>query len=162
MNIFPIKNYQFQLRANNPAIWNNLTNETKISESLITVKTDKKFIGQVSNGHFRVISSIPGKGAFCVVEGSIDQNDKTGNLKIEVNKAFRILISIFLILPIVGVITSLFSNGLQETIGLLLIIALFLWGLKFLILKVFFNYASRIGLNDLTSVLGIVELDHIN
>lgn len=161
--IFPSKLYQFELIDNSPDIWNNLVEETKISQSLITVKTDKKFIGKVRNGHFRIISSVIGKGAFSVIEGNINsQGDKIGNLKFEINMPFKILISIWLILPFSIFAFSLFSKGFLETIVTLIIILLFLFGLKYLVLNVFFNYVNKIGLTELIKVLNISELKEIN
>jgi hypothetical protein len=45
IEIFPSRNFEFKIKTDYNIAWNNLTKNTTLSNSLISLKTDKKFIG---------------------------------------------------------------------------------------------------------------------
>ena len=65
---------------------------TCMSDVLGTISTDKLFIGKINQESFELISSEIGIGAFSVLKGNFINN--TIILKFEINKPFKILISI--------------------------------------------------------------------
>ena len=89
MNIFPTKNYEFELLFDRSEALSELEKNTMITNSLVSEWTKKEFIGQVNKNGFRIISSKRGRGAFCVLNGNLES--KNGTLKIEIHKAFRVI-----------------------------------------------------------------------
>ena len=106
MNIFPIKNYEIELLNDSSKALSELENNTLITDSLSSEWTKKAFIGQVNENGFKIISSEPGRGAFCVLNGKLES--KKGLVEITINKAFRIMLSMIFLFPIVGFIISFF------------------------------------------------------
>ena len=139
--VFPIKKYEFKIRKESNNVLIDLKKETEITDSLVTVFTKKKFIGQVSDSNFKLITSVIGKGAFCVFNGEIKGNK--GRLNVQIHKAFRILISIWLLLPAFGILSSIAKIGLVNSIGLIAIIIIALLILRFVIIEMLFNSVQR-------------------
>jgi len=156
MKLFPWKKYEVKLVKENPDIWNKLKNETQISNSLVTVITKKAFIGKVGNGNFRIISSVIGKGAFCVFEGKFD--GETGSIEVQVHKAFRILILIWSLLPILAIITSIYIDGFFYSIGIIIIFVIILLVIRFVLIELLFKSVSKSGLEKLKNIMGIIEI----
>ena len=99
MDLFPKSEYTFSIIGEETETLERLKRRTELSESLTSNITDKSFRGIVKDNTFRIISSEIGKGAFCVLTGKIVNKD--GQVEIEINKAFRILLSILLCLSLV-------------------------------------------------------------
>lgn len=93
MKIFPTKELKFKLIDDQAETLNRLNRRTEKSENLTSQITDKSFRGIINRNEFKIISSAIGKGAFCVMTGTIE-SDK-GNVKVEIHKVFRILLSVF-------------------------------------------------------------------
>ena len=154
--VFPIKNYEFKIGRESKIALIDLKKETEITDSLVTVITKKKFIGQVDNSNFKLITSIIGKGAFCVFNGKIKGN--RGTLNVEIHKAFRILISIWLLLPTFGILASIVTIGFAKSIGLIAMIIIVLLILRFVIIELFFNSVTKNGIEKLKNTIGIIEI----
>lgn len=107
MKIFPESNYSFKITGSEMETFERLRRKTEPSENLTSQITDKSFRGIIIGSTFRIISSEIGKGAFCVLEGKVE--NQHGQLKISVNKAFQVLLTLILCLPIVLLIVDLLS-----------------------------------------------------
>ncbi|WP_219634601.1 hypothetical protein, partial [Flavobacterium chungangense] len=118
MNIFPIKHYEIELLSDSSKALAELKKNTLITNSLTSEWTKKAFIGQVNESGFKIISSIPGRGAFCVLNGKLES--KKGFVEITINKAFRILLSIIFLFPIIGFIISFFIKEIEVSISLII------------------------------------------
>lgn len=74
MKIFPGKKLEFKLTDNYDETLNRLEPETEKSKNLTSQYTHKSFRGTLNGNHFKLISSAIGKGAFCVMTGTIETN----------------------------------------------------------------------------------------
>ena len=156
--VFPIKNYEFEISKESKNVLIDLKKETEISDSLVTVITKKKFIGQVDvdDSNFKLITSVIGKGAFCVFNGKL--NGKRGTLNVQIHIAFRILISIWLLLIAFGILSSIVKIGLAKSIGLIAMIIIALLILRFAIIELLFNSVANNGIEKLKNAIGIIEI----
>ncbi|MOA24251.1 hypothetical protein D3C78_1449240 [compost metagenome] len=123
---------------------------TEISESLVSKRTEKSFIGAISENEFRVITSEIGIGALCVLSGNV--NNQIGQINVELNKAFKVLFSIILCLPIIAVISVLFQDP-SDFPFFLIVVVIFQILLIRLMIEVFFRFVSKRSLNRLIDVL---------
>lgn len=154
--IFPIKKYEFKIDKESKNAIIDLKKETEISGSLVTVITKKKFIGRVDDSSFKLITSIIGKGAFCVFNGEI--KGKMGTLNVQIHKAFRILISIWLLLSAFGILSSIAKIGFIDSIGLIVMMIVVLLILRFVVMDLFFNSVAKNGIEKLKNTIGIIEI----
>lgn len=108
----------------------------------------------ITGNYFKIISSDIGKGAFCVLEGNILET--TGHIKVEIHTAFKVLLSVILIMPLVGfflmmadkthefnIIYPIFSTLLQIVF------------LRFVVIEVAFRILSKQSLIKLRDVLDV-------
>ena len=151
MKIFPTKALKFKLIDDQAETLDRLNRRTEKSKNLTSAHTDKSFRGIINGNEFKIISSVIGKGAFCVMTGEIESD--RGNVKVEIHKAFRVLLSVFLLFPIFGLI-AMIVNGTEEfspifilvMIGQILII-------RYAFIGLLFNNTSKQSLNRLRDVL---------
>src|SRR5690606_21340404 len=115
------------------------------------------FIGRIDNNGFKIISSIVGFGAFCVLTGQFQ--NKKGIIKIQVHKAFRVLLSTLVLFLFIGFGILVFLNGLQTSIDLLIPFILLLLFIRFAFLGLTYKFISKIGLNRLTEIMEITKLE---
>ncbi len=153
MKIFPTKELKFRLINDQVETLDRLNRRTERSENLTSQFTDKSLRGLINENEFKLISSAIGKGAFCVMSGHVNFVD--GRVKVEIHKVFRILLTIILLFPLVGIIlmatieTEEFSPiTILVAIGQILMIRYFFIGLAF-------RFLSRESLNRLQDVLDI-------
>jgi hypothetical protein len=139
MNIFPTKEQEFKLIDTQEETLDRLNRRTEKSENLTSANTDKSFRGIINGNEFKIISSVIGKGAFCVMTGKI--NSKNGHVKIEIHKVFKVLLSIILCFPIIGIF-------------ILVIIAQILF-IRYVFIGMAFKFLSRESLNRLRDVLDL-------
>ena len=151
MKIFPTIELKFKLYNTQEETLSRLNRRTEKSEILISSRTNKSFRGIINENEFKIISSAIGKGAFCVMNGVIESD--SGKVKVEIHKVFRILLSLFLLFPIIGLVvitvneTKEFSPILiLLTIGQILII-------RYIFIGLAFKFLSRESLNRLRDVL---------
>jgi hypothetical protein len=158
---FPSKIFCAKLSVNDPSVWTHLQECTELRDSLVTVRTDKTFIGQVRPGQFNLISSRIGLGAFCTLEGRFTSSDLSGTIHIQVHKVFRILILIWLILPAGALTYGFWSQG--PMIGLLQVlnVSVALLFLRFVVIELLFRWSVKNGLKALTTVLRLVDVKEV-
>jgi len=149
IKFFPAEEYQLKYRKSKDGAIDFFRENTKESNVLATVITGKRFIGIVNNEIFKVISSEVGIGAFCVFSGVL-VNDGC-NLKVEINKPFKILLCIIsLMMPLAIVIQLIVSPGWQN-IGLIVPLSMFIVIGRF-ILKFMFKQSLNLGFSKLNSI----------
>ena len=157
MKIFPNSSYSFKIVGNKTETLDRLKRRTEISEKLISQKTDKSFIGIIKENTFRIISSEIGNGAFCVLTGEI--NNQNGQVDIEINKVFRMLLSVFLCFPFVGLIMQILSEKLEFLAIFILVLIGQLLIIRFLFIEFAFKRFSKSSLNKLSDVLDIEHIE---
>ena len=153
MKIFPTKILNFQLVDNQDETLERLNRRTEKTDRLVSISTDKSFIGSVEGNRFMLISSAIGKGALCVMSGTIDE--KKGQVKVEIHKVFRFLLGIFLIFPIITFFVLLITK--QEEFSLILILGIIVQILiiRYGFIELAFKLISKDSLNRLRDVLDI-------
>ncbi|GGZ94957.1 hypothetical protein [Algibacter mikhailovii] len=153
MNIFPTKEQEFKLIDDQSETINRLNRRTEKSENLTSQFTDKSFLGVINGNEFKIISSVIGKGAFCVMTGKIDS--ESGNVKVEIHKIFRVLLSIFLCFPVIGFIALSVTgaNGFSPIMILVMILQILM--IRYVFIGLAFKFISRESLNRLRDVLDL-------
>ena len=151
MNIFPSLEKKFKLIDNQTETLNRLNRRTEKSEMLTSQYTDKSFRGNINDNEFKIISSAIGKGAFCVMSGKIDS--EKGNVKVEIHKVFKILLSIILCFPIIG-ISTIIITGVEEFSPIFILVAIGqVLMIRYLFIGLAFKFLSKESLNKLRDVL---------
>nr|WP_315153198.1 hypothetical protein [uncultured Flavobacterium sp.] len=151
MKIFPTKNYKIDLKDNLEKSIELLKSKTLESNSLSTKLTNKQFIGKINGNHFEIIGSEVGIGAFTVLRGNF-AND-TVNVVAEVNKPFKVLISMLFILGIGGISYNIFKIGFPEGFGMLIPLTMFIGLLRFVFLGLFFKTSSNLNFGKFSRLL---------
>ncbi|MFV8358112.1 hypothetical protein ACNQGB_18255 [Flavobacterium sp. XS1P32] len=157
MNIFPKSTYTFKIIGEETETIERLKRRTELSESLTSSITDKSFRGIIKNNTFRIISSEIGKGAFCVLKGEIDNKD--GKVEVEINKAFRILLTVLLCFPFIGLIVQFFTNKEEFSIIFILVAILQLLMIRYVFIEFAFRRFSKSSLSKLSDVLDIDQIE---
>lgn len=157
MKIYPSSSYNFKLIDEENDSLGSLMRRTEISESLVSKMTEKSFIGTVSESGFKVINSEIGIGALCVLSGNV--HNQIGQVNIELNKAFKILFSVILCLPIIAVISVLFQESSDFPLFLIVIVIFQILLIRYLMIELFFRFASKRSLNRLIDVLDAELVD---
>lgn len=151
MKIFPTKELKFKLIDDQSETLNRLNRRTEKSKNLTSQYTDKSFRGIISGNEFKVISSAIGKGAFCVMTGTIG-TDK-GNVKVEIHKVFRILLSIILCLPIIGILIAILTGKEEPNPIFILVVIGQILIIRYAFIGLTFKFLSRESLNRLRDVI---------
>ncbi len=151
MNIFPSETYEFKLIDEQSETLQRLKRRTEDSDNLISKITDKTFIGKIDNNKFRIISSNIGKGAFITMIGLISY--EKGEVKLEVNKPFRILIYILMIFPFIALLIQLFDTSQEFNPIFILVCIVQVLVIRFLFVSIYFRAMSKNSLNRLADVL---------
>ena len=151
MNIFPTKEQEFKLIDDQAETLNRLNRRTEKSENLTSQRTDKSFRGIINGNEFKVISSVIGKGAFCVMTGKI--NSDNGNVKVEIHNVFKILLSIFLCFPIIGMIVLILSKAQEFSPILILVMIGQILIIRYAFIGLSFKFLSKESLNRLRDVI---------
>lgn len=151
MKIFPTKELKFKLIDDQAETLNRLNRRTEKSENLTSSHTDKSFRGIINGNEFKLISSAIGKGAFCVMNGTIESD--SGNVKVEIHKVFRILLSVFLLFPIIGLV-AITVSGAEEFSPILILVAIGqILIIRYAFIGLAFRFLSKESLNRLRDVL---------
>ena len=156
MKIFPTYYYQFEIKKKSSDALSELKKNTMITNSLVSEWTKKAFIGQVGDNEFKIISSKPGRGAFCVLEGEIESYN--GTLEIRIHKAFRVMLSLVFLFPIIGFLIALFTEEKKVIISLIIPSLMALVVFRFVFTELAFRIISKTGLNKLIEIIGITKL----
>lgn len=153
MKIFPTTELKFNLINNQDETLERLRRRTEKSENLTSKYTDKSFCGKIDGNHFKIISSAIGKGAFCVMTGEI-LSDR-GHVKVQIHKIFKILLSIILLFPIIGLVMMIISGAENfSTVFILVLIGQILI-IRYAFIGLAFKFLSKSCLNRLRDVLDL-------
>ena len=160
VHLFPSRSYTARLGSTDPVVWERLQQNTELRDTLVSVRTNKLFTGQVASGKFKLISSRIGKGAFCTMEGDFTAADGSGTIRFRVHKAFRILILVWAALIVGLVAFMVWQRGVSH--GWILAVQV-LEAFAFLVIIHFaieglFRSLAKSGLKSLTELLGLVDL----
>ena len=151
IKIFPTKTLRFRLFNGQSESLNRLERRTEKSENLISAHTDKSFRGSINGNRFRIISSVIGKGAFCVMRGEI--GSETGTVHVEIHIVFRILLSIFLCAPIVVIPLAVLTGHEEPNPILILVVIGQVLMIRYAFIGVIFKRFSKESLNRLRDVV---------
>jgi hypothetical protein len=150
MKLFPTKELKFRL-VNDQA--ERLNRRTERSDNLTSQFTDKSFRGLINENEFKLISSAIGKGEFCVMSGQINTVD--GSVKVDIHKVFRVLLTIVLLFPLVGIILMTIS-GKEEFSPIMILVAIGqILMIRYIFIGLAFRFLSRESLNRLRDVLDL-------
>lgn len=151
MKIFPTKEIEFKLLDSQVETLERLKRRTELSENLTSQITNKSFRGIINGNQFKVISSALGSGAFCTMTGEI--NSDKGFVKIEIHKAFKVLLSILLLLPLIGISAAILTGKEQfSPVFILVVIGQTLF-IRYVFVGIAFRFISNASLNRLRDVL---------
>lgn len=151
MRIFPSNKYIIELNSSVQKNIELLRINTKESRSLTSQTTDKQFIGRINGEQFELISSLIGIGAFTVFKGKFTENFVT--LTTEINKPFKILLSIIFALGLVGVGHAFYRDGFVESIGLFIPLIMMVVFLRFVMIGLSNKISISFTLERLKNVL---------
>ena len=151
MKIFPTKELKFKLIDDQAETLNRLNRRTEKSENLTSSHTDKSFRGIINGNEFKVISTAIGKGAFCIMTGTIESNK--GNVKVEIHKVFQILLGIILCFPIIAIIIAIFSGQEEPNPVFILVVIGQILVIRYVFIGFAFKFLSRESLNRLRDVI---------
>lgn len=157
MKLFPTKELRFRLVNDQAETIDRLNRRTERSDSFISQFTDKSFRGLINGNKFKLISSAIGKGAFCVMTGQINSVD--GSVKVEINKVFRILLTIILLFPLTAIILMAIMGTTEFSPSLILVVIGQMLMIRFFLIGLLFYFLSKESLNRLRDVL---DIDWIN
>jgi hypothetical protein len=153
MKIFPTTELKFNLIDNQDETLGRLKRRTEHSENLTSQYTDKSFRGKIDGTNFKIISSTIGKGAFCVMTGEISTDQ--GKVKAEIHKVFRILLSIILVFPIIGLLIMIF-RGTNDFSPIMILVAIGqILIIRYAFIELAFRFLSKASLNRFRDVLDI-------
>jgi hypothetical protein len=153
MKLFPGKTVTVKLTYDRATTINELRRNTKLTNLLGSYYTNKAFIGQVSDSGFKLVSSEIGRGVFCVFVG--DLQDSFGELEIRLHNGFRIMTSILMLFPFIGLGIAIIEEGIENSISLVPVTVFAFLATRFLILEMPFRRISKTGLNKLKEVAGL-------
>ncbi|SDY10027.1 hypothetical protein SAMN05444411_1251 [Lutibacter oricola] len=159
MKLFPTKEFTAELRSDFSISKENLKLETDITDSLVSDWTNKEFRGQVYDNGFKLISSEIGIGAVCVLDGKF--NGKVGEIEIRIHKAFKVMFSILMLMPFSIFLFEIITNGIKDSIGLIVPATMGIVFGRFVLIEFSFRYISKIGIDKLTDILTIKDLKKI-
>ena len=153
MKLLPTKELKFKLVTNQVETLNILNRRTEKSENLTSQYTDKSFRGIIEGNKFKLISSTIGKGAFCVLSGSINPNE--GIVKVEIHEVFKVFLSIILLLPLIGFVGMTITGTKEFSPIMFLIVIGQMFMIRFIFIELAFRFLSRNSLNKLRDVLDV-------
>jgi ABC-type dipeptide/oligopeptide/nickel transport system permease subunit len=151
MNIFPIKEKAFKLIDDKAESMNRLSRRTETSENLTSQLTEKSFRGVINGNQFKLISSVIGTGAFCVMTGEI--NSEFGFVKVEIHKVFKILLSIFLLFPLIGITIAILTGSEAFSPVFILVVIFQMLIIRYVFIGIAFKHLSNTSLSRLRDVL---------
>ncbi|WP_420572676.1 hypothetical protein [Kordia sp.] len=153
MKLFPTTTRYFRLIDDKLETIDRLKRRTDKSHNLTSDYTDKTFRGIIKDNQFKLISSVIGKGAFCVMKGEINTNE--GHVSVEIHKVFRILLSIILCFPPIG-ITIVILLGQEEFHPVFIpVVIIQVIMIRYIFIGLAFKSLSRYSLNRLRDVLDV-------
>ena len=158
MKFFPSKRKEFSLISNQEETVDRLLRRTMKSDRLISTSTEKSFIGEVDRNKFRLISSKIGRGAFCKLTGKI--NTTNGFVDVEIHKAFKILLSLLYLLPVIGITTFIMRGEKEFSILMAISFISQIPIIRFIAIPLISHRNSKDSLHRLRDVLDIEWTEH--
>ncbi|WP_210488463.1 hypothetical protein [Rufibacter aurantiacus] len=159
MKLFPSNSYTVELSNDSSLALENLKQNTKLTDSLVSELTQKPFIGQVQESRFKVISSAPGYGSLCVLIGNFQ--GKEGIINIKIHNAFKVLSLILMILPIILVGVTLATREVKYPFDLIVPILMAITFVRFGLIGLGFRIVSNKSLNRLREVINMREIKNV-
>ncbi|KAA1239368.1 hypothetical protein [Aquimarina sp. RZ0] len=156
MKLFPKRNFIAELSGSSSEAMAELKRNTDITDSLVSDWTKKAFRGQVNKSEFKIISSEIGRGAVCVLNGKFE--GKIGEIEVRIHKAFKVMFSILMLMPIFGFGIMVLTNGIEKSLGIIIPMAVGIIFVRFLFIELSFRFISKTGLKKLTNIMGIIKL----
>lgn len=153
MKLFPSNDLNILISGETDDFFKRLESLTEKSSKLITIETQKPFIGQVNDKGFKIISSTVGVGALAVFELNRIQDET--KLKITLNTPFKVLSIVLFIFMFCVVVYNMVKIGLPSSLGLLIPLFMGIAFLRFVLLGIFFRISSNLG-TDKIKELGII------
>jgi len=153
MKLFPNRNYIVKLKDDRLTTLNELKRNTKLTNNLVSEYTDKAFIGKVNDSGFKIISSEIGRGAVCVFIGELQ--DSFGNLEIRIHNAFKVMFSLIMLMPIIGLGILLFINEIENAIYIIFPLIMGVVFVRFVFIELSFRFISKTGMKKLNKIIGI-------
>ena len=157
MKLFPTKYFKAELRSDYSISVENLKSNTDVTDFLTSDWTKKAFRGQVNENGFKIISSEIGRGAVCVLIGKF--KGKTGEIEVRIHTAFKVMFSILMLMPIIGVVLTLLTKEIEKPFGLIVPIIMGFVFIRFVFVELSFRFISNAGINKLAEILSIKELN---
>lgn len=153
MKIYPIKKYPIILIDGRSKAISRLKKETLSHEQYVSDWNRQKFIGKIDETNFEIKLSKKLYGSFCIFKGRLQEQN--GTLEIEINKAFKVILFILFLFPILGLLTSLFKNDFKDSSKLLLPTIMFIIILRFVFIEFSFQIISKCGIKKLSKIIKI-------
>ncbi|CAA0148052.1 conserved hypothetical protein [Tenacibaculum maritimum] len=153
MKIFPTKEISFRLIDSQEETLDRMKRRTEHSEYLTSQFTDKSFRGKFNGTGFEIISSAIGRGAFCVLTGEITSDQ--GIVRVEIHKVFRVLLSLFLIFPIIGLVIMMISGTEDFSLVLILVAIGQILIIRYAFIGLTFRFLSKSSLDRFRDVMDI-------
>ncbi|AWH73875.1 hypothetical protein DCS32_06815 [Dokdonia sp. Dokd-P16] len=158
MKFLPSKRKRFCLVNSQVETVDRLIRRTKKSDWLISTSTEKSFIGEINGNKFRLISSKIGRGAFCKLTGEV--NTTSGFVDVEIHKAFKILLSLLYLLPVIGITTFLMKDEKEFSTLMAVSFISQILIIRFIAIPLTFHRNLKDSLNRLRDVLDIEWTEH--
>ncbi len=140
---FPKESYTFQSNLEAGQIKRIMEDNLTVGALALTHNNPKKFLGEMSNNTFEIISTVQKTGVFCVIKGRfipIDQNPV--EIDVVFNRTFRTLFMFwFLALTALMVFTS---KGTQDFIIHYVMFLLFVFLMRHFLAKVYANLVETV------------------
>ncbi len=154
--MFPTKQFTAELTENSAIAMAELKQNTDLTDTLVSDWTKKAFRGQVNENEFKLISSEIGRGAICVLIGKF--KEKNGEIEVRIHKAFKVMFSILMLMPIIGFGIVAITNGIEKSYGIIIPMIMGVLFIRFVFMELSFRFVSKIGMNKLTRIIGITTL----
>ncbi|MBW8521950.1 hypothetical protein K0U91_05635 [Chryseobacterium chendengshani] len=151
MNILPVQNYEFDLIDSQTETLDRLKRKTETPDNLTSKITGKSFIGQVNQNKFNLRPSNIDKSTFCTLQGVLHVTK--GEVKVEINKTFKVFLYFFLCLPFLGFFVQFFSAQERFSPVFILVCIGQILVIRYFFIGIFFRISSKIAVAKLLEVL---------
>ncbi|MCC9063498.1 hypothetical protein [Flavobacterium piscisymbiosum] len=121
-------------------------------------QTNKKFIGEIDNYRFKIISAQPKTAMFCVFEGKIEESI---NPKISITKRFHTSFKWLYVFWVISLLTVIFISTptLEKAISQAIPFLIIALAIRYFIIKLLFRTAEKNGIETLENLLKLKEID---
>ncbi len=153
IQLFPAKNLEFKLINSAAETLERLERRTEKLSSFSSAYTSRSFRGIISGNTFKIISSVPGSGAFCVLQGVIASDHNC--VRVEINNPFKVLLTIILVLPLIASFAAVLAGSAKFSVMSVIVPLLQIVMLRYLLIEASFKFLSERSLNRFRDVLDI-------